>query len=77
MRVELAVMLRGEARRLVWDEGVLTGDSDVLRRLRLRDPDDRLEHDLVATIRGIEAATAQRVVFCSIEDEPQRPVARA
>ena len=68
MRAEMVVMLRGEPRQLVWDDGALSGDAEVIRRLHHRAPHHRAL-DLVGTIREIEAATAQRVVFTLLEED--------
>ena len=68
MRVELRMRVRGGDRFLEWADGVLTGDSEVLRRLQPLVESGRVRiDDLVSVIRGAEDVTAQHVTLANLD----------
>ena len=68
MRVELAMTVRGGDRVLRWDDGVLTGDDEVLRRLRPLIEHGQVEvDDLLSVVRGAELVTAQHVSLSNLD----------
>lgn len=68
MRVELTMEVRGGDRSIQWDEGTLSGDGEVIRRLR-RLVDDGLVDvdDLLSVVRGTELVTAQHVTIANLD----------
>ncbi len=77
VRVELTATIRGGERRVRWDNGELTGDDEILRRLGTCGvPIDR--SDLVSVLRGVEMVTAQHVDVVNLDiagsaEGPNRP----
>jgi hypothetical protein len=68
MRIELSMCVRGDDRTVRWEDGVLSGDDEVLRRL-----DPLIERgqvditDLLSVVRGAELVTAQQVTLAPLD----------
>jgi hypothetical protein len=68
MRIELGMEVRGDRRTLRWEDGALTGDDEVLRRLQpLIDAGRVQPDDLVSVVRGTEQVTAQHVEVLNLD----------
>ena len=68
MRVEISMTVRGGLRRLEWDDGSLSGDGEVIRRLEPLIELGRIDvADLLSVVRGAELATAQRVGVVNLD----------
>ncbi len=64
MRVRIDGCIRGESVEVVWDDGVVSGDMELVRRVRLmgrtrRQPVD--EEDVASFISALEAAAGERL----------------
>lgn len=75
MKVELTMEVRGRDRVIQWDEGTLSGDGEVIRRLgRLVDDGLVDVDDLLSVMRGTELVTAQHVTIANLDlVEPDGP----
>jgi hypothetical protein len=68
MRVELGMNVRGGERTVCWEDGVLSGDDEVLRRLQpLIDRGQVEVQDLLSVLRGTELVTAQQVTIVNLD----------
>lgn len=68
VRIEMRMQVRGGERVLEWVDGVLSGDSEILRRLQPLVESGRVRiDDLVSVIRGAEAVTAQQVTLANLD----------
>lgn len=75
MKVELEMTVRGGARSIRWDDGVLSGDDEVLGRLQRLIEDGRVQiDDLVSVLRAAELVTAQRVTLTNLDLVEPEPV---
>jgi len=68
MKIELTMQVRGGDRVIQWDDGALSGDDEVIRRL-MRLVDDGLVDlgDLLSVVRGTEVVTAQHVTIANLD----------
>ena len=68
MKIELTMQVRGGDRMIQWDEGMLSGDDEVIRRLMRLVDDGRVDvTDLLSVVRGTEAVTAQHVTITNLD----------
>jgi len=64
MRVLINGCIRGEPVEVVWDDGVISGDMEIVRRARLMAATERRpidEGNAAAFISALERAVAQRL----------------
>jgi len=64
MRVQIDGCIRGEPIQVLWDDGSISGDLEIVRRARLMASAERRpidEGDAVAFISALERSVAQRL----------------
>ena len=75
MRVRIESHIRGELVQVVWDEGTVTGDLELVDRARRMYRSQSLqidENDVTAFIAALEQAAGERVDI-TIWPDPEQP----
>ena len=68
MRIELSMCVRGEERLVRWEDGAVSGDDEVLRRLDPLVESGQVDlTDLLSVVRGAELVTAQQVTLAPLD----------
>lgn len=75
MRVLIDGCIRGEPVQVVWDDGVISGDMEIVRRARMMAAAERRpidEGNAVAFISALERAVAQRLEVTIVSGQDAR-----
>jgi len=76
MRVLIDGWIRGEPIEVVWDDGVITGDMELVRRARLMAANERRpidEGNAAAFISALERSVAQRLDVTILPGDDNKP----
>jgi len=76
MRVLIDGWIRGEPIEVVWDDGVITGDMELVRRARLMAANERRpidEGNAAAFISALERSVAQRLDVTILPSDDNKP----